>query len=406
MKHLPLVFFVAIFILLVSFSDKTYAASLISASDTITSSLPASTAMHTIQFTTATAIPTGGKIVISFPGPGNNTASSSASTFACNGLSSSNIKTNNIICSTLTISAPAITCTASSGVAAQTTVTFLIGCSLSSGTTCSTQAPTIISPTKTAPAGTADTWRIAISTQNSSSSELDYAAVGIATIEGVQVLVPVDPSLTFTIGGVNNATAINTGNASGCTNTETTNAGPDATSTAINLGSLKTTPSAINTKVGNIAAQLLTVTTNAQGGYALTATSSGPLQNSASGFDIMSSTSPQAFPSGTPWFGIHPCGLDVSAATWTSSGTDQNCNTYITGSTGNICKYGWPASPSQGGPTSTSAFTLASDTTGPVGNLITPGNGIVSVEYAAGVDTSVPAGTYQSVITYVATPTF
>lgn len=46
------------------------------------------TAMHKIVFKTVNPIPAGGKIIITFPGISNNTASPSASSFAFNGLNS------------------------------------------------------------------------------------------------------------------------------------------------------------------------------------------------------------------------------------------------------------------------------------------------------------------------------
>src|SRR6266480_2246638 len=59
------------------------------------------TAMHKIQFTTVSSIPSGGSIVLTFPGSAStdtNQASPSASTFMFNNISASsftNIKTNN-----------------------------------------------------------------------------------------------------------------------------------------------------------------------------------------------------------------------------------------------------------------------------------------------------------------------
>ncbi len=357
------------------------------------------TAMHTVQFKTEVAIPASGKVVITFPGSANNTASPSASTFAFNNLTSTNIKTDGITCDSWNVSSPSITCTTNAGVALGTTITFLIGCSASSGSSCTTQVPTLINPTKSnTTAGAADTWRIDIKTTDSSDVVREESSAKVGTIESVTVRATVDPTLTFTITGIANATAINTGNTTGCTNSETTNAGIASTATLVDLGILGNTPGGADTKVGNIAAQLITISTNAPNGYALTATSSGQLRNDASGFAIASSTTPAAFPNSTPWFGIHPCSLDsYGTTTWTET-DDENCSTVITGSTANECKYGWP--------TATTAVTLAYDATGPVGNVIEAGNGLISVEYAAGVDVTVPAGLYTSEVTYVATPTF
>ncbi len=365
------------------------------------------TSVHQIQFATVNAIPIGGKIVITFPGSGSNIASPSATTFSFNGLNGSvtNIKANfsagSAAC-TFTAAAPVITCTTSTAiVTAGTTVTILIGCT-TAGTSCSTanQVPTVINPTKTAAAGTGDQWKVLIQTQDASSNLIDSAKAAIATIDSVVVQAVVDSYLTFTIGGVANGSQVNTGNTTGCTisSSETTNTGIASTATIVDLGTLANTPSATSTQISNEAAQLLTITTNAKNGYALTATASGQLINPETGFFVNSVTSPAVFPNAKPFFGIHPCGLDVSATTWVGGGANQTCGSYITGSGGTECWYAWP--------TQTTSLTLASTTTGPIGNTVTAGSGLVTVLYGAGVDPTVPAGSYRSAITYVATGTF
>ncbi len=348
------------------------------------------TAMHAISFVNPTPIPSGGKIIITFPGTSTNpnNASPSATMFSFNGLSASNIQANfsagSATCGfAINLSTNTITCTtANANIAANTTTTILIGCSANSGATCSTQVPTLINPTKTAGAGTADLWAVSIQTQDASGINLDYAKVKIGTIESVQVQANVDPTLSFVIAGLSSATsAINEGNATGCTNSESANTGIVSTATTVNLGTLSL--AAIN-----INAQLLTVATNGINGYSLTATSSGHLINPATGFWIPDNgTSPGTFTAGTPQFGIHPCGSDVSSATWAIGTTGGGAG----------AKYGWP--------TQTGMVTLASDATGPIlGTTAT--HGVTSVEYAGTINASIPAGIYTSVITYVATPTF
>lgn len=372
------------------------------------------TAMHTIEFTVINTVPTNGDIVITFPtlsaNDADNDASPSATTFQFNNLVTGTGGRDNIdvyddttdISANVTITETepsagnpgVISINVDSGtIAAGSVVKIYLGCTASTSSSCTTQAPRIINPTKTATAGTADIWKIKIATKDSSGIVLDDATVAIGTIETVEVRATVDASLSFSISGVSNGSAVNSGNTTGCTATETTNAGITPTATVVNLGTLANTPSTTNTKISNIAAQLITITTNAANGYTLTATSSGKLQNYQSGFEIASNTTPQEFPSGSHFFGINACGLDVNTSTWGSA----SCNSYITGSS-SPCKYGWP--------TPTTAITLASDSTGPVGNTITSGNGLISVRYAAGVDARVPSGEYQTAITYVATPTF
>ena len=240
----------------------------------------------------------------------------------------------------------------------------------------------MINPTKSAAAGIADVWKISIASQDNISIGLDSGFAAIGTIESVQVQATVEPTLTFTIAPVSGA--INTGNTTGCVNTESVSSGIPSTPTVVNLGLL-------NTANINISAQLITISTNAQGGYALTATSSGHLINNANGVWIPDSITPAAMTINVPWFGIHPCGLNVNGTTWGTGATGGGVG----------AKYGWP--------TPTTAVTLASATSGPIGNTAATGGvgaGLTSVEYAGAVDVSIPAGIYTSVITYVATPTF
>lgn len=49
---------------------------------------------------------------------------------------------------------------------------------------------------------------------------------------------------------------------------------------------------------------------------------------------------------------------------------------------------------------------IAQDNTGPVGNSVVAGNGKTLVSYGATQDVNLPPGEYQTVITYVATPSF
>jgi len=376
------------------------------------------TAMHKIQFTVPTTIPNTGDIILTFPslatGDANNEASPSASTFQLNNMDANDVTLIKVldddtdITANTTISAsnpsgagdgPDISITIDTGsIAAGSLVEIFIGCTTAAAGDCSVQTPTLINPTKTATAGTADVWKIGIQTRDASDVNLDNATVAVGTIDSVTVRATVDPTLSFTITGIANGAAVNTGNVTGCLQTETTNAGITSTSTEVNLGLLANTPSGTDVKVGNIAAQRINISTNAAGGYALTATSSGQLINPATGFFLESSTTPNEFPSsGADWFGLHVCGLDVTTATWNSTASTA-CNSYVDGSTDPICLYGWP---STGTP-----LALASDSTGPIANSLVTGNGVVSVAYAASVDAGIPPGQYRTVVTYVATPTF
>lgn len=354
------------------------------------------TAMHTVSFTIGSPIESGGKIILTFPGAGSTAASPSASTFSFNGLTTANAAANisyrlvsggAVTCTSITVAAPSITCTTTGGgLIAGQTITFLIGCldNNQNETSCTTQSPRLINPTKTANAGTGDSWTLSLKTQDASSADQETGTTKIVTVETVRVQATVDATFSFTIAGISNAVAANTGNTTGCTNTELTSSGIDASAVLINLGSLPVSSSV----APNISAQLITLTSNGIGGYSLTATSSGHLQDNSIGFAIADAVAPAVFPAATPWYGIHACGLDVNTATWGAAST--------TTTRGGTAKYGWP--------TSTTSVSLASDSTGPITG--TGGNGITTVEYAAAVDATVPSGSYTTTITYVATPVF
>lgn len=350
------------------------------------------TATHTISFTTVSSVPSNGLIKVIFPvGDTSNAASPSASGFSFNNLGSNNLSISGATCGswTPTASTGLVQCNLSVAITAPTAITITIGAG--------TSGPVLINPTKTAAAGTADTWAVQIQTTESTGAIIDNSKVKVGTIESVQVYATVEPSLTFTIAGMANGIAINTGNTNGCTNTEIINTGFTSSTTEVNLGVL-------GAGVVNIGAQLITITTNGWGGYALTATSSGHLIDPEIGYWIADAQgtptsnetpAPVSLPAGTPRFGIHPCGLDVltSSPDW-AAGADQTCTT----GSGTNCYYANP-SPAY-------YYTLARDSTGPIADTSLTGNGLISVEYAAAISAVVPAGTYRTAMTYVATPTF
>lgn len=362
------------------------------------------TAMHQLGFTPNSPIPSGGKIIISYPGTFQNSASPSATTFSFNNLVSGNVKCfPTTACSgSITISSsgiPTLTLVTGAIQPAGTAITVFIGCSAITGSACTTQVPTLINPTKTnSTAAGADIWRLGIASTDASNNPIDNSTIAIGTIESVTVRATIDPSLTFIISGVTDGQAVNSGNTTGCLQVETTNTGVTSTATDVGLGSLASVPSA-GTKLNNIAAQLLDVRTNGANGYSITATSSGPLINPSTGFFVNSSTTPLVFPATGHFFGMHPCGADVDRINWIQGSSSQLCNTYVPGANP-VCKYAWP---------NTAPMLVAQRSAGPIGtgaSCASGGCGLTSVSYAATQDVSLPPGIYQSVITYVATPSF
>lgn len=382
------------------------------------------TSMHTIQFTTPTGLNSGDDILITFPiltsGDANNPASPSATTFQLNHTSGTVTGTIMIFenatdrtgTSTFTVThptggtTPRINISIGAAFAVNSTIKIYLGCSAGTSTSCTTEVPRIINPTKSTTAGNDDAYKIRVETQDSSDSQavIDTATISVGIIESVTVRATVDPTLTFSITGLNTGVVGNTGNTSGCLYDELTNSGVNSTATDINLGTLANTP-AIDLPVSNIAGQRIDISTNATSGYALTATSSSSLLNPTTGFFLRASLTPVAFPIADDFFGLHACGQDVVAGYVESGASSVNCETEPVGSTANECRYAWPTINAS---TSTTPLSIALDSVGPIGagSPDAAGDGSVSISYAAGVDVAVPPGEYRAVITYIATPAF
>lgn len=391
------------------------------------------TAMHTVEFNTGIAIPVSGIIRLTFPtllaNDADNDASPSATTFQFNNVVNGgsgtgtievwNVTDNTEITGNVTITevepSPGsggiinITLDGSTSVDLGDKIRIFLGCTASTASACTAQAPRIINPTKTASVGVADSWKLRIDTRNASDVGLETATVGMATNESVTVRATVDPTLTFTITGINNGTDIGNGNL-GCNNGSfgvNTSSGINSTANEVNLGVLSNTPTAGNTPT-NIAAQLIQITTNGSTGYALTATSSSSLMNPLTGYFLLTQETPSNYAASSDFFGLHPCGDDVDDATWVedSSANDQ-CSMVVNngGGTTDECLWAWPndSNTLSGG----TVLSIASDTLGPVGTGTTEvGDGYTSVAYSAGIDVNVPPGEYRTVITYIATPSF
>jgi hypothetical protein len=355
-------------------------------------------ATHTIRFTTSSNLPANGHIIITFPGAGNNTASPSASTFAFNGLASGQITTSANVSCTWTITAPSLDCLLAGTLTGGSTVTINLGCTAGTSS-CTAFSSRLINPTKTAAAGSADTWKVSIATTDTTANGgtvLDSGSAKIGTVEAVQVQGTIEPTLTFTISGQTDGTNINT--ISGSCGSITTNAGIDSTATFVNLGIIS------NGKLSK-AAQQLEVSTNGSSGYAITATSSGRFINPASGvwlgdanggngLTANDTPAPAVIPVAAPTtsaFGIHACGArsNVNTDQWVNAGTAPD-------TTDGTAKFSNPWN------TQTNGFysTIASYTGGPVTQERT------AVLYGATALGTTPAGIYSNYYTYVATATF
>lgn len=360
------------------------------------------TAVHTIAFTTQSAIPSGGKITITYPNTAaadTNQASPSANTWMFNGLTAGNIVAKvGVGAGAATIAggacvptagtggtAPSITCTTSGGtISSGVPVWIFIGCTaFNSVPQCSTPVPTLINPTNTGTRGTASVKSIVLQTKDASSNLLDASTLKMGTIESVFVVAHVDPTFSFTISGSPAAATVNTNYT--CTPTyglTAMNSGFATTPTEVNLGTLSSSST-------NYAAQALNVTSNTGVGYAITATSSGFLLNPSSGEYIVNAQGdvtgndapvPAVIPTGgTGGYGITACDMQsrVNTTTW-----------------GNL-------TPKFANPSPNYYYTLVNY----AGTPSTPSD-LIMVIYAARAGSTTPPGDYWQIITYTASVTF
>jgi len=361
------------------------------------------TAMHTVSFTPQTAIPIGGKIIISYPVSNNfagsdlNQASPSANTWMFNGLAQATDVQMKPSAGTSTCAwvitgatngsnnqTPTLTCTvATAAISAGTVVNVYIGCTAATYASCTTQKPLLINPTNTSLRGTASIKNVQIVTQDASTNILDSASLKAGNIESVFVVAHVDPTFTFVIDGVAASTDMHQAGTCGATYANiSTNSSYASTPTEVNLGTI--------TAAGNTyAAQKMTLTSNTGVGYAITATSSGFLLNPPNGSYIVNAQG-NVTANNTPipaiistagggGYGITPCDANsrVNASTWgraTPLFANSSPNFYYT-----LVDYG--GSPAQAGD-------------------------VIYSIYGARAGNTTPPGDYWQILTYTASVTF
>ena len=223
-------------------------------------------AIHTITFTLASAVPSNGDILITIPAvdidgqtndgfPDTNT-SIATNGFDLNGLGTSNITVSSSGCNNNWTVAAVTAGTASTdhtiridrntdACAAGSTITVTIG---DNNRKLINPAPILSGHTQ----GVADIYTINVRTRDGADNTLDESNVKIAVIEGVLVSATIQETLSVTISGVSSGTS-----ACGQTTDVTTTAISVPWGTIINFGTFLH------------AAQTVTVSTNAVSGYVL-----------------------------------------------------------------------------------------------------------------------------------------
>ncbi len=211
----------------------------------------------------------------------------------------------------------------------------------------------------------ATTYYVRFSTYNNvdcATSPVDNQTIAFIYTNGQLVSATVDPTLSFTIAGVASGQTVN-----GATTTVT------STATTVPLGTL-------TTGSNSIAAQDLTVGTNAQGGYTVTIRYTGSLTNGTHNFTDFAS--PNSAPTTFSAAGTEAFGYTTNDATL---------------GTGTVDRF-----------TSSGGLKFAGFTTSPVevAYSATAASGTTRVGYEAGISATTPAGAYTTTVVFVATPTY
>jgi len=343
------------------------AASITSASDTLSNSAPSLTSNHTFAFTTPNGMAAGQTIEITFPAqftlPAlgvedfDLTASGTEQTLSSsNGSGVWGVSTSS---QTIIFTSPSNVPQASS-----TAFTIEIGTNATAGTAGDSQ---ITNPSATT------SYAIDIG-----GTMPDSGQVRVAIVDQVTVTASVDTSLTFTVAGVNAGLTVN-----GTATTSATSTNLTAPFGTLPIG------------VSRIVAHDLAVTTNAAAGYTVTVVETGALQSTTGavidGFVDGSNTNAP-----TAW--VAPSAVLSNAATYGHWGLTSDDAT-ITARTGNQFSANTWVSPSTT-PIAVLGHTGPSDGT-------TAGSGAARVGYRAEISALQEAGDdYTTTLRYIATPVF
>ena len=227
----------------------------------------------TVAFTLASQIPANGYIRITIPDPasgGNDGAPDTGASIALSGWD-----LNSIAAADITVSGgtgcswnATETITAGSGSSHFIDATTTAACTAGTITVAIDAAPGLVNPAAISSghtAGTADVYQWTVSTYDGDPAGagviLDTTDITVAPIEGVLVSATIDETLSFSVAGVT-ADAGTTGT---CGITRTASS-PDTTAYSVPWGTISPTYLAATHNTS----QLLTVSTNADGGYAVT----------------------------------------------------------------------------------------------------------------------------------------
>ncbi|NOY14686.1 MAG: hypothetical protein GXP43_00515 [bacterium] len=354
---------------------------------TLSDSRPSkSSVSHTIYFQATTALSASEKIIIDYP-----------SDFDVTGMGAANVSSMKISANADMSSAS--TCTVADDTNGVDTVALVedgttdtLTFQLATSGTCSTVTADyyveivvtgFANPSKSASAGTADTYLITMSTTNSGeTTTYDTATVRVAIIDAVTISATIQATLSFVVAGVSSSTSV--GNSYDATDVTTT-------ATTIPFGT-------INASTTYTAAQLLKVSTNATNGFYVAVKQDANLTDAASN-DIDQFTDGTAVDNSTPSTWASPSGTPGSENTYghLGYGTTDTTLTDLNGS-GTSSRF---ATAKFAGLTTTYEAVLSHGS--PADGTGSDTNGQGYAVYQLEVSGLQQAGIYSSTITYLAT---
>ncbi|MEN9327384.1 MAG: hypothetical protein RI947_192 [Candidatus Parcubacteria bacterium] len=380
------------------------ASALTTALDTSNIVISTQSAIHTVTFTTASAVNSGSVRVIipafttsstttidGFPDFGSSV---SGSGFDLNGINGS--PGTYITCAggSVTWGTPTVTLPGSSGSGdheVNCPFTGTLNSSTSVSITVGTSGKKVINPapiTSGHTRGTSDVYTITIRELDGSSNVIDTADVKVAPVEGVLVSATVDTSLTFSITGVD------TTSTSTCGRTASASTGAASTSTTVPFHTITSSDTAYNM------AQLLTVSTNSTSGYGVTVEENAALSIDGLGVTTIANTS----------CGATPCtsgGIaDPTPRDWITYGTYRGFGYSLENVSGSDAKFQYSDSSRT---FNAAPFYVTGASTGPPAVMSNGGSvssSQVRVCYQIVVSGTQTAGYYLNKLTYIATPNF
>lgn len=333
--------------------------SLVDVSDTITDSDPGATATHTFDFTTVTPLTATDKIVVKIDEDDDDFSGIAQANVTCSGVGGS--------FEAATVTGNTITCPVDTGGAATGTYQIVV--------------TDVVNPA-------AGMYRMEVFTADDGDTVVyDRAYPMVAIVDNVLMTARITSTLNFTVSGVATSTVVN---GVGC------DVDTSASSSLLDFGTL-------NSSASTTICQQLDVTTNADDGYSVTVYQDDELRSDSNSTINSFDNSPDGTGSTTPHAWASPSGILDNYDTYGHMGLTSDDLSLFAGDT-------FGATADSGLYVGFNGYGSANDIEvmyhdGPAdGSTIDKGSTFVA--YTAEITALQEAGDYETVLTYVATPTY